>query len=150
MRVRDLMTREVITLNESDSLDMARMEMSLARVRHLPVLRDARVVGLVTHRDILRAMCSVLAEIDAAEQRQVLRQIPVREIMSSNVATVAPDAAAADAGRTILDSKIGCLPVVEDGGSLVGILTEADFVDLAVQHLDRGCPGAGRATAGDE
>jgi hypothetical protein len=93
------MTAEVITLNEDDNLNLARMEMTLARVRHLPVLREDRVVGLVTHRDILRAMCSVFADLDAPEQHDVLRQIPVREIMSSEVATVDPDVSAADAGR---------------------------------------------------
>jgi CBS domain-containing membrane protein len=132
------MTTEVITLNETDSLNLARMEMSLARIRHLPVVRGERLVGLVTHRDILRSMCSVFAELDDPEQHDVLRNIPVREIMSSGVRTVSPALSAADAGRTLLESKLGCLPVVENGERLVGIITEADFVDLAVQHIEQG------------
>lgn len=138
MLVRDLMITDVITLNEHDSLDLARMEMSLARIRHLPVIRGDRLVGLVTHRDILRAMCSVFAELDDPDQDDVLRNIPVREIMSSKIRTVSPTTRAADAGRTLLATKLGCLPVVEEGDRLVGIITEADFVDLAVQHLDQG------------
>jgi len=110
--------------------------MSLARIRHLPVLRGSRLVGLVTHRDILRAMCSVFADLDAPEQHDVLRNIPVREIMSSEIQTVSPDARAAEAGRTMLENKLGCLPVVEDGDRLVGIITEADFVELALAHLE--------------
>jgi len=111
------------------------MEMSLARIRHLPVLRGERLVGLVTHRDILRAMCSVFADLDNPEQHDVLRNIPVREIMSANVRTVSPDADAADAGRAMLRDKLGCLPVVEEADRLVGIITEADFVELALAHL---------------
>jgi len=137
MLVRDLMTTEVITLNETDSLNLARMEMSLPRVRHLPVVRGDALVGLVTHRDILRSMCSVFAELDDPEQHDVLRSIPVREIMSATVHTVGPAVSAAEAGRMLLDSKLGCLPVVVDGDRLVGIITEADFVDLAVQHIEQ-------------
>ena len=137
MRVRDLMTTDVISLNEEDNLDLALMEMSLARIRHLPVVRKERLVGLVTHRDILRAMCSVFAEIDAAEQSDVLRRIQVRTIMSTDVRTVDPDMLASKAGRVLLESKFGCLPVVEGGGQLVGIVTEADFVAMAVEHLER-------------
>jgi CBS domain-containing membrane protein len=132
------MTSEVITLDETDNLNLARMEMSLARIRHLPVLRGDKLVGLVTHRDILRSMCSVFAELDDPEQHDVLRNIPVREIMSEEVRTVSPSVSAAQAGRTLLESKLGCLPVVEDGERLVGIITEADFVDLAVQHIEEG------------
>lgn len=138
MLVSDLMITDVITLNEGDSLSLARMEMSLARIRHLPVVRGERLVGLVTHRDILRAMCSVFAELDDPEQQDVLRNIPVREIMSSDIQTVSPDERAAEAGRAMLQNKLGCLPVVETGSRLVGIITEADFVDLAVQHLEIG------------
>lgn len=140
MRVADLMTTDVLTLNEDDNLDLAHMEMSLARIRHLPVVRGSRLVGLVTHRDILRAMCSVFADLDALEQSDVLRGVTVREIMLESVRTVEPDEDAAKAGRTLLESKIGCLPVVSDGDRLVGIITEADFVELAVASLEQSEP----------
>lgn len=136
MRVGDLMTTDVLTLNEDDTLDLAHMEMSLARVRHLPVVRGGRLVGLVTHRDILRSMCSVFADLDALEQSDLLKGVTVREIMQANVRTAEPDDDAADAARTLLEGKFGCLPVVEGGDKLVGIITEADFVELAVAYLE--------------
>lgn len=148
MRVADLMTTDVITLNEDDNLDLAHMEMSLARIRHLPVVRKDRLVGLVTHRDILKAMCSVLAELDALEQSDVLRGVNVQEIMMPKVETVDPDDNAAEAGRRMLEGKIGCLPVVSNGDKLVGIITEADFVELAVAHLKR-TPRADEKEEGD-
>ena len=136
MRVAELMTTDVLTLNEDDNLDLAHMEMSLARVRHLPVVRRGRLVGLVTHRDILKAMCSVFADIDAHEQSDLLAEVSVHEIMSQGVRTIDPEAEAAEAGRLMLEGKIGCLPVVADGDRLVGIITEADFVELAVAYLE--------------
>lgn len=144
MRVADLMTTELITLNEEDNLDLARMEMDLARIRHLPVVRGARLVGLVTHRDLLSAMCSVFAGLDDPIQSDILREVPVHEIMSRDVRTVEPDLDAAEAGQLLLDAKYGCLPVVADGGQLVGIVTEADFVELAVTYLQL------RRAAGDD
>lgn len=135
MRVADLMTTDLIMLNESDNLDLARMEMDLARIRHLPVVRKGRLVGLVTHRDILRAMCSVFAGIDGMEQSDILQEVPVRQIMSTEVQSADPDLDAAEAGRLMLDKKIGCLPVVSGGDLLVGIVTEADFVELAIHYL---------------
>jgi CBS domain-containing membrane protein len=143
MRVRDLMTTDLITLDETDSLNLAQAEMSLARIRHLPVVRKGRLVGLVTHRDILRAMCSVFSDLDATEHNEVLRNILVKEIMATHVVTIGPDADAAEAGRRLLAGKLGCLPVVEEG-RLVGILTEADFVALAVEHIAAASRGSAR------
>jgi len=150
MNVSDLMTTDVLTLNEDDSLDLAHMEMSLARIRHLPVVREGRLVGLVTHRDILRAMCSVFADLDALEQSDVLRAVTVHEIMLADVRTAEPEDDAADAGRVLLEGKIGCLPVVADGDKLVGIITEADFVELAVAYLEQTRVEAAEATANEE
>ena len=145
MRVRELMTTDLITLNENDSLNLAQAEMSLARIRHLPVIRKGRLVGLVTHRDILRAMCSIFSDLDAMEQTEVLRNIQVKEIMATGVMTIGPEADAAEAGRRLLAGKFGCLPVVVELDRLVGIITEADFVALAVEHLAaESRTGAGR------
>ena len=137
MMVRDLMTTDVITVDEGDDLDLAQSEMSLARIRHLPVVRKGRLVGLVTHRDILEAMCSVFADIGGQQQAEFFRSVAVTEIMASRVRTVEPDTDASEAARTLLESKIGCLPVVDDGDRLVGIVTEADFVELSRQLLDK-------------
>jgi CBS domain-containing membrane protein len=159
MRIKDLMTTDVITLNEDDNLDLAQMEMSLARIRHLPVVRQGRLVGLVTHRDIVGAMCSVIADIDTAQQHMLLKQVSVMKIMSRDVKTIEPERTVTDAAKLLLESKFGCLPVVADGDRLVGIVTEADFVELAVQILEsrddrRGAvvdpPGEARARISDD
>jgi CBS domain-containing membrane protein len=135
MKVRDIMSTEVITLIEDETLAHAKSCMDRGRIRHLPVLRDRKLVGLVTHRDLLAASFSIFAEVEPAEQRRVLVTVPVAEVMHRDVIAVGPDATVADAARTLLDNKWGCLPVVDDEGELLGIVTEADFLRLTVRLL---------------
>jgi CBS domain-containing membrane protein len=129
------MTREVVTLAEDDTLADARTCMERGRIRHLPVVRGEKLVGLVTHRDLLAASFSVFAEVSAQEERRLFRQIPVRELMHDAYA-VPPTMRVRDAARVMLDKQYGCLPVVDGHGNLLGIVTDADFLRLAVRMLE--------------
>ena len=135
MRVADIMSTDVITLIEDETLAHAKRCMDLGRIRHLPVLRDRKLVGLVTHRDLLAASFSIFAEVEANEQRRVFDTVPVVEAMHRDVVTVSPILAVSKAARILLENKYGCLPVVDDEQRLQGIVTEADFLRLTVQLL---------------
>jgi len=135
LRVRDLMSTDLITLSAEETLDLAEEVMQLARIRHLPVTSGGRLVGLVTHRDLLKASVSALAGLSETEQDELLRGIRVSEIMNREVETIGPNAQLSDAALALLEHKWGCLPVVEDDEHLVGILTEADFLRLMVRIL---------------
>ncbi len=129
------MTRDVVTLAEDDTLADARTCMEQGRIRHIPVVRGAKLVGLITHRDILAASFSVFAQVSRAKEHRVFAQIPVRELMREAYA-VPPGTRVRDAAKVMLDNQYGCLPVVDEGGNLLGIVTEADFLKLAVKMLD--------------
>jgi CBS domain-containing membrane protein len=135
MSVADLMTTEVVTLTEDETLAHAQRCMARGRIRHLPVVRDGKLSGLVTHRDLLAASFSIFAEVEASEQRRVFDTVRVVEAMHRDVVTVSPDLAVSKAARILLENKYGCLPVVDDEHLLVGIVTEADFLRLTVQLL---------------
>jgi CBS domain-containing membrane protein len=135
MCVRDLMATDLVTLTEDDTLAHAQRCMARGRIRHLPVVREAVLVGLITHRDLLAASFSIFADVNRSEQRRVFVTVPVVEVMHRDLVTVAPEMPIAAAARILLDNKYGCLPVVNAGGELVGILTEADFLRLTVQLL---------------
>lgn len=135
LTVGDLMTREVVTLAEDDTLADARSCMERGRIRHLPVVRGEKLVGLVTHRDLLAASFSVFAQVSVKEERRLFRQIPVHELMHDAFA-VPPTMRVRDAARVMLDKQYGCLPVVDGNGNLLGIVTDADFLRLAVRMLE--------------
>ncbi|MFT7520869.1 MAG: CBS domain-containing protein [Kiritimatiellia bacterium] len=127
MRVSDLMSTELITLHASSPLISASEIMNLGRIRHLPCTEDGRFVGLVTHRDL---MLAYLPKGTFAERSVHAATLKVEQIMQRDVATVKPDADIADVARALYEHKYGCLPVVDDAGALLGIVTESDFLRL--------------------
>jgi CBS domain-containing protein len=133
--VSEIMQREVVTLTAQDKLDLTQDIMSLGRVRHLPVVdADERVVSVVSHRDLLAAAMSKVLDFDPTSRRTFLRSIEVSEVMGKDVYTVSPDTTLADAAALLVRHKIGCLPVVDPQGKLVGLVTDADL--LAAAYLN--------------
>ncbi|MBU1249293.1 MAG: CBS domain-containing protein [Proteobacteria bacterium] len=136
MTVKDVMTTKVLSLRESDSLSVARSLMDMHRIRHIPIVGvEDRFIGLITHRDLLGATISHLADVDPETQKEIDAGVPIKEVMRSDLHTVDPDDQLIEAAKTLLNNKYGCLPVVKDG-RLVGIITEADFLKLTIELLD--------------
>ena len=133
LRVRDVMSREVHTVKRNDELAIADTLMKQERVRHLPVLDEhGEVCAVVSQRDLFRgALLRALGYGSRAEEL-MLKQVAVKEAMSAEIQTTAPDTPVADAARVMIERKIGCLPVIENG-RLVGIVTETDFVRLVAE-----------------
>ena len=117
-RVEDLMSRSVISLKETDTIQIAKLDMDIANIRHLPVV-DAQqhVVGIVALADVLLAL-----------GRHERRAIPVTEVMRRDVVTIHRRGLAHEAARTMLDRKIGALPVLGDRERLEGMITASDFL----------------------
>ena len=136
LTTRDLMTEELIALRDEDSLLAAKQTMEDARIRHLPIVdAGGAFVGLLTHRDLLAASVSRLADIDTKTQEEIYDGIPIREVMRRDVAMATPELPLRQAAEVLLTQKYGCLPVVE-GGKLVGILTASDFIRLSLELMD--------------
>ncbi len=136
LKVKDLMSTELFCLKKNDSLRMARSMMTLARIRHIPVVDDRLIfLGLITHRDILAATVSRFADVDKALQDEIDSGIPVAEIMRDDVTTITAETSLRDAAELLLHHKYGCLPVLDDG-KLQGIITEADFLKLTITLMD--------------
>src|SRR5215475_7961236 len=124
---KNLMSKEVSTMGRNDTLDLADDIMTLERIRHLPVLDEGRVVGVVSQRDLFRSALAVALGYGEKAQKMLLRTISVKEVMSEPVITISPEATVQEVTRLMLEHKIGCLPVVE-GHTLIGIVTETDIL----------------------
>lgn len=136
MKVKDVMSSPVYALRETDTLHSARELMEMQRIRHVPIVSSSNTfIGLITHRDLLSATISHLAEVDPETQREIDSGIPIREIMRTDLKSISPEENLKDAAGVLLNHKYGCLPVVEKG-KLVGIITEADFLKLTIQLLE--------------
>ena len=127
MKVKDLMRTNVVSLHIGDTLGVAEDIMSMGRIRHLPVVdEEQRVVGLVSQRDLFRASVSSVLGFDRAKEHEWLGAIKVRDIMTTPVVTVDAEAGVAEAVDKCVADKIGCLPVADAQGKLVGLVTETD------------------------
>ncbi|HEX6902849.1 MAG TPA: CBS domain-containing protein [Thermoanaerobaculia bacterium] len=128
LRVLDLMTPTVVTVRPDDSIAMAYQLMVDHRFRHLVVVdAEGDLVGLLTHRDLLRHSLAERSDLPPSFQRTLMKRIRVEEVMTSEVETAEPDQLLAEAAQVMFENKYGCLPVVE-GSRVLGILTESDFV----------------------
>jgi acetoin utilization protein AcuB len=145
--VKEIMATRVKTLGRNDTLDLAKDLMSAGPAWHLPVLDEGRVLGVVSQRDLFRSalMAAVLGFTQGA-QRALLHTLRAKDVMSEPAITVSPDTTVVDAARLMLETRIGCLPVL-DGGALVGLVTEAD----ALRHFlgaSRGEPADSQHSCG--
>jgi CBS domain-containing membrane protein len=135
LKIKDIMTSEVFVLHATQTLELVRSLMRIKHVRHVPIVDpDNTFVGLMTHRDLLAQTISHLAEVGEEEQEYLDRHIHIMKIMKTDVLTADPEMDICAAISLLLSHKYGCLPVVSDG-KLVGIVTEADFLNLTLDLL---------------
>jgi CBS domain-containing protein len=121
------MTTRVATVARNDSLGVADDIMEARKIRHLPVVEEGRLVGMLTQRDVFHAGLSNAVGFGEKARKEFLKTVLVKEAMADEVFTIEPNAGIQEAARKMLEAKVGCLPVV-DGGKLVGILTETDLL----------------------
>lgn len=139
LKVRDSMTREVATLAPEASVAQAWQLLREREVRHIPIVEDGRLVGLVSDRD-LRDASPVRKSDDGGEDENVFGWASMRDIMTTKPVTISPFDTIEHAAREIYDRKIGCLPVVE-GGDLAGIITSSDMMRTLIELFGAGKSG---------
>ena len=127
LRVRDVMSVSPVTIPPSLSVHAAHTRMQQRKVRHLPVLQDGCLVGIVSDRDIRLVLPSPATSLTVWEIRHLLDKLTVGEMMTCLVMTTAPDRLMTEAVGRMLGHRVGALPVVEDR-CVVGILTRTDVL----------------------
>jgi len=130
--IDELMTSDPFTLSGDDTLNDARKIMTEKHIRHIPVIdNDKTLIGLITQRDVLEA-----SNPDSEQQASNNDGIKLSDIMIRNVSTIHTSDSVRQAAIFLQTHKYGCLPVVSDDG-LVGIITDSDFIDIAINLLEQ-------------
>jgi acetoin utilization protein AcuB len=131
-KVRDWMTRNPITVDSGESIVKALHLLKEKDVRRLPVLKDGKLVGLVTERMLLTFSPGKSSSLDAWEVQYLLAQTPVTAAMNPHPHTVTPDTDLADCAQLIHDRKLNGITVVDETGALVGILTTTNALEALI------------------
>jgi acetoin utilization protein AcuB len=135
MKVREWMTPDPFTLTEGDRVKTAVQHLLSAGIRHVPVLRDGGLVGIVTDRDLRRALPSVEAGASPEKYQSFMERTTMRDIMTADPVTCTPDTDLVDAVKIFVERKFGAIPVV-DGDDLVAILTQIDVMRAFLEVLE--------------
>lgn len=126
MLIKNWMSRPVITVSGRASMQMARDLMEKHKIRSLPVVREDKVIGLVTDRDVKRASASDATSLDVYELSYLLQGIKVEQIMAPDPVTIEYDQTLSEAADLFFNDKLEALPVMAGQDELVGILCPSD------------------------
>ena len=133
--VQDWMTKDVISVTVDTSLPEAHQIMMNEEIRRLPIVdANNKLKGIVTLGDVRGAQPSPATSLSIWELNYLLSSLKIKEIMTPDPLTLNGHATIGEAARTMLEHRISGLPVVDDAGLLVGIITESDIFSMVVLH----------------
>ncbi len=132
MLVKGWMTSDVLTIDEDTSMMKASEIMRENNIRRLPVMHKGKLVGIVTDRDIKEASPSKATTLDVHELYYLLSELKIKDIMSTHVFTISPEETVEKAAVKMLEHHISGLPVVNDKGKVVGLITQWDIFKVLV------------------
>ena len=132
MLIKGWMTTEVITIDEDTSMMKAGQIMKENAISRLPVMREGKLAGIITDRDIKEASPSKATTLDVHELYYLLSELRVKDIMSRNLITCGPEDTVEKAAVVMLENKVSGLPIVDGSGKLVGIITKGDVFKVLI------------------
>ncbi len=134
MLVKSRMSHPVIFIRPDEPIMEALQLMQRERIRRLPVVKDGRLVGIISDKDLLHASPSDATSLSVWEINYLVSKITVRDVMTREVLTVNEDTPIEEAARVMADNKIGGLPVMSNG-QVVGLITETDLFKIFLEMM---------------
>jgi CBS domain-containing protein len=124
---REIMMGSPVTLKPDDTLDLASNIISLGRIRHIPVVDDGRLLGILTERDLIGTAASHIFGLKQKNKSALLKSVMIKEVMKKRVVTATPETPIKEIARLMAEKKIGCVPILS-GGALTGLVTTTDIL----------------------
>lgn len=141
MLVKNWMAKPVITIDKSETIGVANQLMSKNEIRALPVLSEGKLVGIVTDRDLKKVYVSAATGIEAPKLAYLNTRVKVGHIMTKDPTTVKPESTVDEVARILRKYKISGVPVVDDQGIPVGMITNSDILGLLITLSGTEAPG---------
>lgn len=136
MLISEIMTAEVITAKPSDSVGNALSLLEDLDIRHLPIVEDSRLVGLVTDRDLREYRLPIMQELEHPDEADALLATPISEVMNKTIISVYANEKVKVAIDLMLEYKIGAIPVINRNQEhLVGIISYIDILRAVRRSL---------------
>lgn len=132
MLVRDWMSKEVITIDADETMQQAIGLLKEHDIRILPVMKDSKLVGIITDRDLKRASASDATSLDIHELLYLISKIKVKDIMTRKSITIPSDYTVEEAAEVLLKNKISGTPVIGSQGEIVGVITKSDIFRVLI------------------
>lgn len=134
MFVGERMSRPVISVSPDAPINDVLAMFKKEHIRRAPVLKEGKLVGIVSERDLLHATTSSVTTLSIWELNYLISKVKVKDVMTKKVITVSKDTPIEEAARIMADKKIGGLPVV-DGERVVGVITETDLFKIFLELM---------------
>jgi acetoin utilization protein AcuB len=141
MLVANWMSKNIITVDENDSMQDAMKLLKEHDIHMLPVLKNGKLVGIVTDRDLKKASASDATTLEVHELLYLLTRIKVKNLMTKEVVTVPPDFTVEETAQVLQKSRISGAPVVGADGQVVGTITQTDLFRVLISLTGVGSGG---------
>ncbi len=132
--ISQIMTTDVITLNIIDTLETAKELFSKHNIKHIPIVQNKEVIGILSYSDMLRISYAEVSDDDSSVDTFVYDMYTIKQVMAKNLFMVPPNSTIKDVAKMLNEKEFHALPVVEDN-ELVGIVTTTDLINYLIEQL---------------
>lgn len=133
--ISEIMTKNIIALNRDDDLETAEMLFKRNKIRHIPVVAEEVIIGMLSYTDLLRiSFADAVYETEEEVDTLVYNMFTIDQVMAKNVLTVPSTATIKEVAKILAENEFHALPVVDDG-RLVGIVTTTDLINYLLKQL---------------
>ena len=141
MLVKDWMSRPVVTVDENNSMQTGTLLLKKHEIRMLPVMKNNKLTGIITDRDLKKASASEATTLEIHELLYILTKIKVKDIMTKDPITVPVDYTVEETAEVLLKHKISGVPVIDKEGAVVGVITQTDLFRVIISLTGVGKKG---------
>lgn len=133
--IADIMTKKIIALNRKDDLETAEMLFKKHKIRHIPVVHEDSIIGMLSYTDLLRiSFADAFNEDEDEVDTVVYNMFTIEQVMAKNLVSVTSDTPIRDVAKLLAKKEFHALPVVDEG-KLVGIITTTDLINYMIKFL---------------